>query len=131
MRSATPLPVSITHADDHSGRLYIVGQQGQIRILQNGALHATPFLDVTHLISCCGERGLLGEKTGQGFYKRQKSDSGESEILVLDPGTLEYRPRRRPQLPAIEAAQSIEDAAQRVRALDRNTRGGSTASFAL
>jgi 3-hydroxyacyl-CoA dehydrogenase len=35
-------------------------------------------------------RGWVGEKAGQGFYKRQGG-----EILVIDPGTLEYRPRQR------------------------------------
>ena len=40
------------------------------------------------------ERGLTGEKAGQGFYKRVKKADGESEILTLDPATLEYRPRK-------------------------------------
>ena len=39
------------------------------------------------------ERGFTGEKAGQGFYKRVKNAVGESEILTLDPNTLEYRPR--------------------------------------
>src|SRR5688500_10054253 len=45
------------------------------------------------------ERGLTGEKAGQGFYKRVKSAGGESEILTPDPGTLEYRPRLPAKLP--------------------------------
>jgi 3-hydroxyacyl-CoA dehydrogenase len=40
------------------------------------------------------KRGWLGEKTGQGFYKRVKSSDG-GEILVLDYKTMEYRPQRR------------------------------------
>jgi 3-hydroxyacyl-CoA dehydrogenase len=63
------------------------------------------------------ERGLTGEKAGQGFYKRVKSASGESEILTLDPATLGYRPRRQPQLPSIEAAKSITGTAERIRTL--------------
>jgi 3-hydroxyacyl-CoA dehydrogenase len=63
------------------------------------------------------ERGLTGEKAGQGFYKRVKSASGESEILTLDPATLEYRPRQSPRLPALDAAQSITDVGERVRKL--------------
>src|SRR5687768_15615248 len=50
------------------------------------------------------ERGMAGEKTGQGFYKRIKSADGESEILTLDPATLEYRPRKQPQLASLDAA---------------------------
>jgi 3-hydroxyacyl-CoA dehydrogenase len=63
------------------------------------------------------ERGLTGEKAGQGFYKRVKNASGESEILTLDPATLEYRPRQSPKLPALDVAQSITDPAERVRTL--------------
>jgi 3-hydroxyacyl-CoA dehydrogenase len=63
------------------------------------------------------ERGMAGEKTGQGFYKRVKGAGGESEILTLDPATLEYRPRRSPKLGSLEAAASITDTGERVRAL--------------
>ncbi len=63
------------------------------------------------------ERGLTGEKAGQGFYKRVKNAQGESEILTLDPVTLEYRPQQRPKLPSLEASASIGDARERVRTL--------------
>lgn len=53
-------PVQVTHAGDGSGRLFILEQPGRIRILQNGSLLATPFLDISSKVSCCGERGLLG-----------------------------------------------------------------------
>ncbi len=63
------------------------------------------------------ERGMTGEKAGQGFYKRVKNTQGESEILTLDPATLEYRPQQRPKLPSLEAAASISDPRERVRTL--------------
>ena len=63
------------------------------------------------------ERGMTGEKAGQGFYKRVKNALGESEILTLDPATLEYRPQQRPKLPSLEAAASISDTRERVRTL--------------
>jgi 3-hydroxyacyl-CoA dehydrogenase len=63
------------------------------------------------------ERGMTGEKAGQGFYKRVKNAQGESEILTLDPATLEYRPQQRPKLPSLEAAASIGDPRERVRTL--------------
>src|SRR6266566_3680538 len=49
------------------------------------------------------ERKMIGEKTGQGFYKRVRKGGpsgppGESEILTLHPATLEYRPRKSPKL---------------------------------
>ncbi len=63
------------------------------------------------------EKGVIGEKAGQGFYKKVKKPDGTSEILALDLQTLEYRPQQKPRLPAIEAAKSIEDAGARIKAL--------------
>jgi 3-hydroxyacyl-CoA dehydrogenase len=63
------------------------------------------------------ERGMTGEKAGQGFYKREKGATGESEILTLDPATLAYRPRQNPRLPSIDAGTSIADVRERVRTL--------------
>ena len=63
------------------------------------------------------DRKMVGEKAGQGFYKRVKSATGESEILTLDPATLEYRPRKPPRLPSLEAAAAISDVRERVRTL--------------
>ena len=54
------LPVRITNAGDGSGRLFVVEQKGRIRIIKEGAVKDTPFLDLSERISCCGERGLLG-----------------------------------------------------------------------
>ena len=63
------------------------------------------------------ERKMVGEKAGQGFYKRVKTADGESEILTLDPATLEYRPRKSPRLPSLEAASTIADVRERVKTL--------------
>ncbi len=52
-------PVHVTNAHDGSGRLFVVQQTGQIRIFKDGAFLSTPFLDVSSLINCCGEQGLL------------------------------------------------------------------------
>jgi len=62
-------------------------------------------------------RGLIGEKAGQGFYKRVKGADGSSEILTIDPATLEYRPRVAPKLPSLESAGTAADTAARIRAL--------------
>jgi 3-hydroxyacyl-CoA dehydrogenase len=63
------------------------------------------------------ERKMVGEKTGQGFYKRVKSPTGDSDILTLDPATLEYRPRTSPRLGSLEAAAPIADLRERIRTL--------------
>ena len=59
---------------------------------------------------------LLGEKTGQGFYKKLKGGD-DSEILTLDLETFEYRARQKPKLPTLEMAGNIEDVGQRVATL--------------
>ncbi|HEY0169710.1 MAG TPA: PQQ-dependent sugar dehydrogenase [Pyrinomonadaceae bacterium] len=53
-------PVGITHAGDGTNRLLVVEQGGRVRLVKNGALQATPFLDIAGRISAGGERGLLG-----------------------------------------------------------------------
>ncbi|MBL8514794.1 MAG: PQQ-dependent sugar dehydrogenase, partial [Betaproteobacteria bacterium] len=56
------LPVEVVNAGDGSHRLFVVEQGGRIRIVQNGAILPSPFLDLsgTSVISAGGERGLLG-----------------------------------------------------------------------
>ena len=74
---------------------------------------------VTKLI----ERGWIGEKAGQGFYKRVKAEGPSSgagrgaEILTLDPATMTYRPRQSARLPSLDAARSIDDTGERIKTL--------------
>jgi len=64
------------------------------------------------------ERGLLGDKTGQGFYKKIKGRSGdESEILTLDLTNFEYRPRQRANFPSFEMTRNLDDLRERVKIL--------------
>src|SRR5271154_4771438 len=62
-------------------------------------------------------RKWLGDKTGQGFYKRVKGAQGESEILTLDLQTMEYRPKQKARFPSIEGGKAVEDTRERLRAL--------------
>jgi 3-hydroxyacyl-CoA dehydrogenase len=71
---------------------------------------------VPELFEEMARRGWLGDKTGQGFYKRVKGE-GEREILTLDVNTLEYRPRQKARFASLEAAKTIEDTAERLRAV--------------
>ena len=61
-------------------------------------------------------RGWLGDKTGQGFYKKVKGE-GEKEILTLDVNTMEYRPRQKAKFASLEMGKAIEDTRERLRAL--------------
>ena len=62
------------------------------------------------------ERGWIGEKGGQGFYRKIDGPDG-SRILTLDPKTMDYRERRSPRLASLDAAQAIEDLSERIRSL--------------
>lgn len=62
-------------------------------------------------------RGWLGNKAGQGFYKKQKGKGGETEYWVLDYKTMEYAPPKKVDFPSVAAARAIEDAAERLRTL--------------
>lgn len=52
------------------------------------------------------DRKWLGEKSGQGFYKKTKDDKGNSEILALDLKTLEYRKQEKVKSATLEATKS-------------------------
>jgi 3-hydroxyacyl-CoA dehydrogenase len=58
----------------------------------------------------------LGQKTGQGFYRKMKKD-GKEEILVLDYQGLEYRPQAKINFPSIEMGKNIEDTGERIKSL--------------
>ena len=54
-------PVYAGHAGDGSGRLFVIEKEGRIRIVANGQLAPSPFLDITGIVSSrANERGLLG-----------------------------------------------------------------------
>ena len=60
------------------------------------------------------ERKWLGEKSGQGFYKRV---GPKKEIHAIDWKSLEYHPAAKPKLPGVETARMIEDLPERLRTL--------------
>lgn len=62
------------------------------------------------------KRGWWGEKKGQGFYQRVKSDAGR-QILTLDYRTMEYHPQQKPQFASLEAASKISNRGERIRSL--------------
>jgi 3-hydroxyacyl-CoA dehydrogenase len=58
----------------------------------------------------------LGDKTGQGFYKKVKGE-GEKEILTLDVNTMKYRARQKARFASLEMGKSVDDTRERLRAL--------------
>ena len=80
-----PLYLTTAHGDDN--RLFIVEKGGLIRIIKNGTLLETPFLDIHRLVSTGGEQGLLGLAFDPGyatngrFYVSYTDTSGDSKIV--------------------------------------------------
>src|SRR6202012_4614694 len=61
------------------------------------------------------ENKWLGDKTGQGFFKKTRGAGGEKEILTLNLKTLEYCPRQQPKFASVEAAKAIDDLKTRLK----------------
>lgn len=93
-------PLLVTNAGDGSGRLFIVEQAGIVRVIRDGALAERPYLDVRHLVSAGGERGLLGLAFDPQFasngrlyvnYTDRSGDTVVARFTVDDPAS--DRPR--------------------------------------
>jgi glucose/arabinose dehydrogenase len=76
-------PVYVTQPDDGSSRLFVVEQPGRIKIAGQEA----PFLDITDLVGCCGERGLLSVafhpdyRTNGYLYVNYTDKNGDTQIV--------------------------------------------------
>ncbi|EGL81549.1 3-hydroxyacyl-CoA dehydrogenase NAD-binding protein [Caldalkalibacillus thermarum TA2.A1] len=62
------------------------------------------------------EKGWIGAKAGQGFFKKVKGDNG-SEILELDYNTMEYVPRKKLNAPSVQQSKSKKDLAEKLRTI--------------
>jgi glucose/arabinose dehydrogenase len=60
-------PVDVANAGDGSRRLFVVEQAGRIRVVADGKLLSTPFLDIRGRVASGGERGLLGLAFHPGY----------------------------------------------------------------
>lgn len=77
------------------------------------------------------ERGRLGDKTGQGFYKKPPKGT-KGDILTLDLETMEYRERREPDIPSIKEALKIKSPIKRLEfVLAQDDRAGALARHAV
>jgi glucose/arabinose dehydrogenase len=82
-------PTHITHAGDGSGRLFVVERSGYIRIIKNGTLITTAFLNISSRIRDSGrEQGLLSvafppDYANKGyFYVNYTSTNGNGDTVV-------------------------------------------------
>jgi len=75
-------------------------------------------VELPQFIETMLEHRWLGDKTGQGFYKKTgKDEQGRDIRLALDWKTLEYRPACRPRFPSLEMVKNAESLPERLRML--------------
>jgi len=72
------------------------------------------------LIRTMVEHRWLGDKTGQGFYKKKRGADGADERQALDLATLEYRPLAKAKIPSLEMAKNAASLPERLRLLLAN-----------
>ena len=86
-------PIFVTNADDGSGRIFIVEQNGIIKVADaSGNVNGTNFLNVSSISSCCGERGLLGlafhpdydGDTNRKFYINYTNNAGSTVVAEYE-----------------------------------------------
>ncbi len=67
------------------------------------------------------ENNWLGDKTGQGFFKKMPAQKGEKDIRVLNLTSFEYEPRTKAKFATIETAKPVDDLKQRIKMLSAGT----------
>jgi len=80
-------PTFITSAPGDMERLFVIEKPGRIRIIKNGSLLGTDFLNIDPLINTSGERGLLGlafhpNYGSNGLFYVSYSDNSGRTMLV-------------------------------------------------
>ncbi len=63
------------------------------------------------------EKNWLGDKTGQGFYKKSKDEKGARVILTLDLENFEYREKQKAKFASVGAAKTIDNLGDRIKSL--------------
>lgn len=88
-----------------------------------------PDVEMPPFIAKMLENKWIGDKVGQGFYKKVgKDEQGRDLRQVLDWQTLDYLPSTRPKLQALEMAKSVEQPGTRIRQFLEVTGSGDKAA---
>src|ERR671914_315435 len=83
-------PVHVNAPRTEPGRLYVVEQGGRIRIVENGSLRNTPFLDIRDRVLAGGERGLLSVAfhpnyaQNRRYYVQYSNHNGDQRAVGPD-----------------------------------------------
>ncbi len=102
----------------------LVGIDVLAHVAQNFAAQSSRIQDeradvvLPPFIAAMLEKKWLGDKVGQGFYRKAGKDAEGRDLRhVLDWQTLDYTPSTRPKIPAIEMAKPIEQTSARINQL--------------
>ena len=101
-------PLGLEQPDDASGRFFVVEQRGLVRIIQNGSVLASPFLDISGKVYFSGESGLLGVTFHPGYAQnghfyvnyvrivnsQRQSIIAEYKVLPTDPNQADLSSER-------------------------------------
>ena len=82
---------------------------------------ARAYFNIQGWLNGMTEKNWLGDKSGQGFFKKVKGADGKSDIQVLNLQTMEYEARKKPKFATVETAKAIEDLPTRLKALVAGT----------
>ena len=80
-------PLALEVPRNETGRLYVAEQEGRVRVIVNGRLRATPFLDIRNLVTSGGEQGLLGlafhpdYARNRRFYVQYTDNGGDTRVV--------------------------------------------------
>jgi len=78
---------------------------------------AKDFFNIPNWLTAMIDNKWLGDKSGQGFFKKVKAADGSKEIEVLNLQTLTYEARKKPKFATLEAAKAIDDLPEKLRIL--------------
>jgi len=93
----------------------LVGLDVLVNVAQNFPLsNSGERLRMPPFVETMLERRWLGDKTKQGFYKKEKDAEGNDVRLVLDWKTVEYKPAARPRFASLEMAANAERLPERL-----------------
>lgn len=83
-------------------------------------------LEVPRFLQFLMDNKFLGNKSGQGFYKKteEKDEKGRPVILALNLKTLEYAPSKKERLPILDTLKQIDELPRRIKAIFKGTDKG-------
>ncbi len=78
---------------------------------------ARHFFEIPAFVHQMAQNRWLGDKTGQGFYKKAKGADGKSEILALEPGSITYIAQQKSKFPLLDKIKGIEGLPEKLKLL--------------